>query len=201
MIFFPFYISIKLKRKKENDKIQVNFLLFKGLIKFGYEIPFIDIINKKGKTSLEVQNKKEVGEGENDINKKKNIVSVEKLIDIIDEIYENKHIIISIHNYLYKKIEITKLNLETKIGLGDAALTAVSTGIVWSLKSTLISCILNLKKIKNINLEVVPAYNNTTLEIYLDCIIKLKIVYIIIAGINGLRAKLKGGEVHVRTSN
>ncbi|EOD01083.1 hypothetical protein L21TH_0846 [Caldisalinibacter kiritimatiensis] len=99
--------------------------------------------------------------------------------------------------YLLEKIKIKKLIWISKIGINDAASTGIVTGFVWALKSLIVSLISKDKTINNCKIDVQPIYSQNQFETYFNCIIKLKLVYIIIAGFIGLKAKFKGGESSV----
>jgi hypothetical protein len=96
--------------------------------------------------------------------------------------------------YLNKKIKIKKLVWTTEVGLGDAGLNGLTCGYLWIIKSLILSSLLNNKEYEEINVNVIPNYTDSILNINFDCIIKLKLVYIINAGIYGLKAMIKGGE-------
>ena len=195
LLFMPFYINIKIQRENSSDKIEFKILLFKGLIKFGIEIPFIDIIMSGSKPSIEIKEKIEEGSKEKDIAKNKQVITFKKLLEYIEKGFEFKDILHTSTRYLIKKIKIIKVIWRTSVGFENAAITGVLTGGVWSIKGFILSIILNGKKINDIKLNVIPQYDQNIFETYIDCIIKIKLVYIIIAGLNGLEVKLKGGEV------
>lgn len=197
LLFFPIYINIRLNRYKDDDEIKINFIFFKGLIKLDFKIPFIDIIKKDKELSLEIKSKFEKGSKERELREKDTITSFKKIIYKYKKYQKFKHIMKTMIKYLIKKTYIKKLVWFSRIGLKDAALTGISTGLLWTFKSLLLSLIISNKTIEDLDLDIVPEYNQSVLEIYFDCIIKVKLVYIIIAGFNGFRAKLKGGEVNV----
>ena len=65
----------------------------------------------------------------------------------------------------------------------DAAVTGVISGILWAIKGQLITLLRNNMCCKQTNLTVVPYFNKQVFKTTLHCIIKVKIGYIIIAGI------------------
>jgi len=145
----------------------------------------------------EIKEKFETGKDETDIKKNKSIITLNKLIEAYKRASKMKEMLGTMLIYLSDKIVIRRLNWDTRIGLDDAALTGISTGILWTFKNLIISFILNHKEIKDLNIDIVPEFNSLVLETDFYCIIKLKMVYIIIAGLNGIKVKIKGGGLNV----
>ena len=114
---------------------------------------------------------------------------------IIKKLYYKKLI-----NYIWDKSVFKEINWKTKIGLTDAALVGIVYGVVWGLKSTLLGLVLRSKEIESIHIDVIPVFNENQLDIRFNCIIKIRMVYIINVWI--LLLKLyKGGEEVDRASN
>lgn len=195
LLFMPFYINIKIQRENSNDKIEFRIFLLKGFVKFGVEIPFVDIILAGNKPAIEVKDKIEKGQKEKDVSENKHIIAFRKIMKYIEKALYVKTTLLVVTRYLIRKIKIIKVVWRSSIGFDNAAITAVLSGGLWSIKGFILSFILNDKEIKDLRLNVTPLYNKNIFETYIDCIIKLKLVYIIIAGLNGLKVKLKGGEV------
>jgi len=197
LLFIPFSLGIRFTRKNDDDHVEIQFLILNDIIKFNLEIPFIDLINYKDKFSIEIKEKFETGKDETDIKKNKSIITLNKLIEGYKRASKMKEMLGTMLIYLSDKIVIRRLNWDTRIGLDDAALTGISTGILWTFKNLIISFILNHKEIKDLNIDIVPEFNSLVLETDFYCIIKLKMVYIIIAGLNGIKVKIKGGGLNV----
>lgn len=190
----------------EDDYIEIKLELLFNLIRLKYKIPYIDIIFKRIlKPGIKVKTKL-------DTKKKSGVLKTKNVFGLGDlkEAYRN---IKKIHllyekpmNYILSKTNIKYLNWETKIGLDDAAFTAIAAGIIWTLKSNVLSFISSKIVPKSINLYVTPSYSKTIFEMNFDCIIRMKIANIIIAGAKILAVLMhsaisnKGGEGNERTS-
>lgn len=101
--------------------------------------------------------------------------------------------------YLLDKIVIEKLNWRTKIGYEDPFYLSMFYGSIWWIKGFINSLILSKKEIDEINIQVLPNYNINLLETRFNCIIKIRMVYIINVWIRLLKI-YKGGEKNDRTS-
>ena len=82
-----------------------------------------------------------------------------------------------------KYVKIKSIRLRMNLGVGDAPLTAISTGIMWGHVYTLMGIIGSIMYIDNHDVEITPVYNETVLSIDGECIIKSRIVYIIFIAI------------------
>lgn len=105
-----------------------------------------------------------------------------------------------ISKYLFSKTEIRSLSLNLEIGTGDAAQTAIISGAIIFIFSTIQFYIRNRYSLGSQILQVIPYFQRQVFNMDLDCIIHLRIGHIIIAGIRIIGGKLKGGERSGRTS-
>lgn len=82
-----------------------------------------------------------------------------------------------------RPVRIKDLRLTTELGLGDAAYTAVASGLVWSVKGkglSILSYYFNIEKAKPV-LLVIPNFNNPYyLRIDYSCIFEFRLGHIII---------------------
>lgn len=84
---------------------------------------------------------------------------------------------------LSRPVRIKDLHLTTELGLGDAAFTAVASGLVWSVKGMglcILSYYFNIEKARPV-LVVIPHFNNPNyLRIDYSCIFEFRLGHIII---------------------
>jgi len=92
-----------------------------------------------------------------------------------------------------EKILIEKFNFFISLGLEDPAMTGISVGFLWWIESIISGFILGHNDVKNFKVKINPVFYKNHFEVYLDCIIKCKLVYIIIGSIHSFKIK-KGGE-------
>lgn len=212
VLFLLFLISlsyvtadIQIHRIKEDDNILIIIKLLFGIIRLKFEIPYIDILlNRNLKPGIKakgrVDTKKRKG-----IAKSKGWFSFERIKDKYVHIKELKKQYESAVKYIIKKTRVDLFKWYTRLGLDDAAATAITTGILWSLKSS-VCCLLSANtQPQNILINVVPDYSMPVFETEIHCIIRIKIANIIIAGFRIGAASLKKvilrrGGVNERTS-
>ena len=150
-------------RVKDNDRLYIYCKAVYGLIQYRFEVPVIafkgfkkgvmfkeEHVNERGDTLL--------GEGTAEINKDKVIRYFKKAKIFVDATYH-------LRDWLYdtmSKVTCTQLKWSTRIGLGDAPETAITTGIVWTLKSSLLTFMFtHIKRCGNPDIQVIPDYRQT----------------------------------------
>lgn len=111
--------------------------------------------------------------------------------------YSDYRIII---DYIWEKIVIEKFKWETDIGLQEPYYLSILYGFLWAIKSFIISYIMSKKEIDDMAINITPIYNTNKIATRFNCIIKIRIVYIINIWIRILKS-YKGGEGNVRSSN
>lgn len=180
-LVMPLHIHISIEwNKKFNIKIKLITLF--GLIKYRFDIAKIK----------SWYGEKAIGKNKEDEGKK-----IFNTIKKIRKYYSNNKKLI---DYFLKKAKIEKIYWVTNFGLGDAALTGVSTGILWSVKNWVLAIIINNKKVKEIYVNIFPDFNSDNIESQFSCIISWNFVYIITVSLYLLIMKIKGGEKNANTS-
>lgn len=133
---------------------------------------------------------------------KKEIDSNNRLVVVKNE--RNKSTLDLIENiqYFIHKGKIEKLYLKINIGLKDPAILGIMIGVVWAITNTILAYFFKsdeMDKIKELDVQVVPLFNSEVFELFFLCIIKVNLVYIIIAYIRFLKTR-KGGDSIARAS-
>ncbi|WP_416197940.1 MAG: DUF2953 domain-containing protein [Sporanaerobacter sp.] len=181
LLFMPIHIHISIKWNGKFN-IKISLVILFGLIKYKFDTAKIKS-QYEGKFSEKYKEHKD-----------------KKIFDMIKKIkkyYSNNKKWI---NCFLRKAKIKKIYWLTSFGLGDAALTGISTGILWSVKNWVLGIITNNKKVKEIYVNIFPNFNSDNIESQFSCIISWNFVYIIIVSLYLLIMKIKGGEKNANTS-
>lgn len=202
ILFLPLHIVITIKIGEMN-LFNIKIKIFNKIVVYKYNIPIENVINNTSNNSSKNNDNKNEN---NRCNTKKNILKIiEEIVNNLESAlkraYCNYEEMAPILKYLQYKFRITNLKWITHVGLDDAAFTAVTTGVLWNIKMKLYSILTSYLSIEDFNIDIKPVYNKKVLDIDFYCIIKLKIVYIIIAGLKVKLLKRKGCASNVRTSN
>ncbi len=196
IFIIPIYIKVEFKRKNKDDKINIRIALLKGLIKFNYEISYLDLVLGHNESFIKVKEKFEEKNTEKTFQIKKDRLVLEEITEIYKKIKRYIDLFSETFRYILDKISISSLSCFSKIGLGDAALTGIAYGTAWIIVGTLLNIILNQKNVKEMSINIYPDFNENIFEFDFFCIIKLKIVHIIIAGLKGIKVFIKGGVLN-----
>lgn len=176
---------LTLMRRHADDEIVVDVHAMSGLVKQRLSIPVLKL--------SELQNAVEVkAEVVNKSNNNLEQGSHEKItMERIKQAYDNVQVLLEhcfqFHKWMLetlKHVRCTKLYWKTNVGLGDAAETAMATGLVWSLKSSLLGFLFQFIQLETRpGLLVVPQYNEYAFATEIICIAKIRLFYILLAGI------------------
>jgi hypothetical protein len=172
-ILIIYVIPFKIQIYYEFDDISKYRIVFSycfGLIKFEF-----DPLAKKGKDG-----------NSRKINKKLNMNNILEYIQ-----------------YFIDKGKIEKIYFRVNLGFEDPSLLGISIGFAWTIINLSFGYLLkniDINKIKEKDIQVIPFFDHNIFEIYFLCIINMKLVYIITEYIRILKRR-KGGDSSVRTSN
>ena len=83
-------------------------------------------------------------------------------------------------NFGAKYLVIERLDWSSSIGLNDAMYTAIGSGGLWAVKGTLVGFLSSKIRLQDVNLQVEPDFNGKKVVSRLYCILKMRIVHIIL---------------------
>jgi hypothetical protein len=181
IIISNIYIKIIFHRLQGDDNIQINAEAVFRLVKFKYSIPYIDFILGKGlKPGIKVRR--------GFLTKKRTPKTRQAFtLDEIKRTYEKLKTKSPLYKgsiiYFLNRLHVKEVSINTEIGFNDAAYTALSYGLLWNVNSYILGYISSKENIDKIYINIVPNFQKTIFEIDFDCIIRIKVVNIIIAGI------------------
>lgn len=107
---------------------------------------------------------------------------------------------IELAKYTWDRLDIERLEIKIGIGSIDPFVTSILYGLLWAIKGISVSYLLMYKEIDILDTDIIPLFEENHLDIRFDCIIKIKMVYIINIWIKLIKL-YKGGERNVRTPN
>lgn len=187
LINIPISIEIEFYRKNNNNDLKIKITPIYRVTKIQLNIPIAKLINFNRKFALTIKNKIEVGQNEKDIFVDKNIITYRQIISIYENFKRKRKYIIELSNYIIENFKIDEIVWVSNIGTVDVSITAIVSGILLQIKSIALLYLINKKEVKKINFAVCPLYQSNKFEMVFNCIIKVKLVHIIIASIKGLK--------------
>ncbi len=197
LLYSNIKVELNYKRSDGNDIFTITIIAFYGIFRSKKQVPFIDLV--KGSDNLdELEIKSETQYNFKEKSTDKSTTNINEFEEILKK-YKKLYIKFGKYmnpfmRYIKRKINLNNISWDTEIGVGDAAQTAVITGIIWSVKSYVISFIYNNYNLYEVFINVDPNYNIKTLKTSIDCIFTIKLGDIINAGIKILMLQVKDGE-------
>lgn len=173
ILFFPFYINIKIVKTKKKNTVKIGIGILSNKLRLFYKINPERIKKKAG-------------------------IKIDKnFIGFLRKSYnnyfnkKNKNRLVVFLKSLLTHLKFKELIIETKFGFFDAAQTAILAGIIFSIKSFFTAYLTNKVKVDKIRFNVLPVFSINYTEINFNCIIKYKLVYIIIAWLSCIKVRKK----------
>ncbi|MBF8983016.1 DUF2953 domain-containing protein [Lutibacter sp. B2] len=174
IFFVPMILKINIFKDEKTAKVDFEILIIFKIYEYKIDIPRIDLKVEDSKMPyLKLKTKEEKGGYD------KKWITIEELIDLKEKFYKYYNII----EYIKNKMFLKYCKWQTEIGTEMASETAIVTGFIWMLKSNVDIFIRNNIKSKDIIINVMPNYRKKEFKSELNCIISIKIGYIIITAI------------------
>ncbi|MBH5318005.1 DUF2953 domain-containing protein [Paenibacillus sp. GSMTC-2017] len=192
----PVVVNGTIRRVGESEDAELNIKALFGLIRYRYKIPYVSFTGRSLKLEEEVSNS-DVG-----INTWKQFndeIDAEKVTSFIDKVKHIFHITRDLKGWVkgtLSKVSITEWRWNTTVGTGDAMWTAMATGTLWSVKTSIIGLISQMVHVKGQpTMEVNPNFQQSTFATEWSCIAQIRFGYAILAGLQLLvrMKKWKGG--------
>ncbi|NHN28769.1 DUF2953 domain-containing protein [Paenibacillus agricola] len=190
-------IRLTLIREDKDDEISFDARFLFGLLRKRIAIPSIQFNNLIDGVKLESEYI--------DANEKQLISAKEEQITTktIKESFDNALSLFKgcfrLHEWLVDTIShvrCTQFRWRTQVGIGDAPETALATGMIWGLKSTMLGFLTRFIKLDvRPEIQVLPRYNESKFSTDVLVVLQIRMVHIAIAGCQLLYriVKVKGG--------
>lgn len=189
-------INGDVKRIGTNDDAKVRIRALFGLLKFKYEIPIAKLEGMSIKMQEEVSTKNAGIDTWKEYNDE---INPEKVASALDKMKQILVFTKDLTGWLKKtmtKVEVTSWSWSTSVGTGDAMWTAMATGAIWSVQSSVLGLLSQFVQVKTEPvMEVQPIFNRSGFATEWSCIAQIRFGYAILAGLQLLLRvkKTKGG--------
>lgn len=199
--FLPLSIRVRFVKDGCDDRFSLVFSILGGIIRYSKKFPITGRERKERagrKRRLGKKSKPDKGKGKLPGGLPP-FASMLKMITMF----------LRINMWLVRHVTCTRLIWRTRLGFEDAALTGIGGGVLWGIKGFFLSIFkrsINAGKCKA-EINVTPVFGEEEIITRLDCIFKLPLGYIIIAGLRliilGIVSYpvLKGVRLHERPSD
>ncbi|WP_171682125.1 DUF2953 domain-containing protein [Paenibacillus planticolens] len=188
-----FYFS----RVKDNDTLTVEFRALFGIIRYRYVIP---IIQFRGFTKGILIKSEILSDTYAKLrDESKDHITKDKVILFYKQAREALVHTVKLYEWMKKtlaKIECTELKWITRVGVGDAPETAITTGAIWGIKSSLLGFTMRYVQVKATpRVDVIPQFNEKHFSTEVRFAGRIRVWYVVLASVSLIAraAKVKGG--------
>ncbi|MBD0380642.1 DUF2953 domain-containing protein [Paenibacillus sedimenti] len=184
-------------RVKDDDTLSMNVRAFFGLVRYRYVIPIIQFKGLAQGIIVKSETATRSSDGLKD--EMKDHLTKEKVLDSFKQGKIALENTLNMYDWMKQtlaKVECTELKWITRIGIGDAPETAITTGAIWGIKSSLIGFAARFVRLRTKPcVDVVPQYNEPQFSTEFRLAGRIRVWFILFAGIRLLAraAKIKGG--------
>ncbi|MEF3301862.1 DUF2953 domain-containing protein [Paenibacillus sp. GYB003] len=180
-VFSDIAVRIRFSRKEGDDQITVDLKGALGLIRYRYAVPIL-YWNEDGL----MVNSKAIGRSRNDLlaERKTTITreKVERFFRTTRELLAHTVELVEWTKSVLARVQCTDMRWVTRIGLGDAADTAITTGIVWGVKTSLLGFLFRHIRLETKPvLQVEPVFNSDHFSTEAVCDLKIKTAFALYA--------------------
>lgn len=193
-VLSPVRVCVMYHRRGDHDQLKTQIRLLWGLLRLRYDISMADL-TKKG---LQVKEKRVPPYPGKKKRRRKRFTLATLQRWARESRYLQKRIVhlYEVFRQFLSHVVCERLTWVSKIGTGDAAETGVMTGVVWSVKATLIGMLGSyIRWDRSPDLNVRPFFEKEILDTNLNCIIRFRVGHAILAVLRLLtRIHGKGSE-------
>lgn len=179
LTYFRVTIQASLRSGDQDHWFNINIASTLGIIKEDHCFRFEDILSRL--SGFKVDNDR--------------IFLTTRLIKLPQQISKKIHTLkndLSLTSGILRWLVIEKLEWKTRAGSDDAMNTAILTGFLWSFKGSVISVISSRTRLQKLILNNEPDFNKPGINSCVLCILKIRIVHIIIIASLIFALKVRG---------
>ncbi len=176
LIFVKVSIDIRYIKKNKSNLLLLKVSILNNLIRFNKTIALSKQVKEKSiKVIKKSKVKKKIKKKSPDtLSLEDNLKKIHLIYNIIKDTFSAST------SYIKKKIILELIIVKIDFGIDDAAVTGITSGLVWGTTYNLLSVLNNNINIKNIDIEIQPNFNKFKLDIVLGGIFTFRTVNIII---------------------
>lgn len=192
----PIVITAQYAKQGKNDEMEIRVKGLFGLLSYKLKVP----VMKWQGASLQVEeDSRGIGVGINSWKHNEEDIDAEKVVSGIEKFKDALRLTRNMKEWAKRtlaKVKLVEWRWSTSVGTGDAMWTAMATGLVWSVKSSIIGLLSQLVQLKaQPVMSVNPEFARPAFSTEWMCIAKIRFGYAILAGLQLLvrMKKWKGG--------
>ncbi|MCM3715019.1 DUF2953 domain-containing protein [Alkalihalobacillus oceani] len=174
-------ISIIYRHLKDDDLLEVAVRVW-GMRVYTFSAPVIQLDDTS--LSLIVREEQEMGPKKSD---KTQAFTINTLLNDFRLLNDLVHHVVGLHQIMkrfLRHVSLKQLHWYTAFGVGEAAMTAQLSGVIWGLKGSMIGLLSHYVKVKQLpKLRVDPRFQEVITQVSFSCMISFRIGHAIVAGL------------------
>ncbi|MCM3759642.1 DUF2953 domain-containing protein [Alkalihalobacillus oceani] len=174
-------ISIIYRHLKDDDLLEVIVHVW-GMRVYTFSAPVIQLDD----TSLSLIVKEEQKVGPKKTNKTQSF-TIHTLLNDIQLFNDLVHHVVGLHQItkrFLRHVTLNQLDWHTVFGVGEAAMTAQLSGVIWGLKGSIVGLISHYVKVRQLpKLQVDPRFQEVITQVSFSCMFSFRIGHAIVAGL------------------
>ncbi|MDR0267268.1 DUF2953 domain-containing protein [Paenibacillus sp.] len=156
--------TVRFSKKGQNDRAELDIYMLYGLVRFHYEMPKLTFENMKKGFLLKLEKGNSNRQSGNAMNIRINKKKIEFWAHDFRVLLNSTVALKKWLQRTFAHVRIQELNWSTSFSTGEAEWTAIVTGILWTLKTTLIGWLSFQVRVKNNpRLHVIPEFRDELL--------------------------------------
>lgn len=167
-------------RNEQDEWIVLYFYTRDGFLHYRYEIPLVKTENDRIKFKLVKGQSREMRTGSTKKDRMMPLDIYRKYISARTYLADHKSLFEDIRRYLNKKDIHVELSIKLKQGTGDAALTGLVCGLLWTAAGIAITYLSRYLKAFKKRITITPCFDKTIFGVDAYCIFHVKLVHIIV---------------------
>lgn len=190
-------LHVYYSRVRDNDRFYLGFTVLYGVFRYRFEVP---VIAFKGLADGVAIHSERINDGNaNLLADAKSKITSEKVIRFFESARDVLRYTFEMRSWVRESaahVHCIEFKWDTRVGVGDAAETAITTGMIWSLKSSLLGFLFRFIKLDTKpQIQVTPQYNQKHFSMELSCVCKIRVAMALVSAIMLLLRiiKIKGG--------
>jgi hypothetical protein len=198
ILFSKIKINIWIKKIGRDEDVVVKIRMLYGLIRLHYDLPMMKVGSLEDGIVLEVDKRNNIGQEEKSHNETQvNKRRIDHWINIFHQVLNATESFKTWSKRTMSRLSITNMEWSTNFSVGDAAYTAVASGMLWSTKTFIIGWLSHEVQLMDPpRVFVVPVFDDHPyFSSELSCIVQISCGYAIYAGLVLIVRvlKVKGG--------
>jgi hypothetical protein len=177
------HVHMFFSRVKDNDHFFVHLKLLGGLISYKMDVPILEYRGVYGGIIVKMKSIMRIRNKELQPKKQKQEFTPERISDMY---HWGRVLLAHVKEFtswlqqMLTHVKCTEFRWDTRLGIGDAAETALATGMLWAVKSTLFGYIFQYVHLETKpKLSIQPQYNRPEFSTEFSCHASIRIGFLV----------------------